>query len=743
MDSFSCLTVRGTRDSARPWERCGERRMETARGRERASARGAKKIDRTTTRARNVASRRGRRRDRARVRARTRRSPMPRTIARETRARAAESRGRLLAPRRERRAIARESTHRAAVRAARGRGLARGEAALSSELGRAAVVTSVHGARVKERASGRVDVRGDASARTFPSIKPPFKQPHRRRLLNNQLAWPLIKRAISLLLRLRLLLHRRVRLFPPLLDPLSQLNRVHEHALVQRRPTERIRTVAQEVSLDRLSVHDDAAARQRHRIRHRRLHDRIHELFRDLRGVFDLVHSSDLVLALAHLLHERAQRGEFARRRLERGRPLEVAQDLYPDLGSHDAPCDALAARFSAAASRLRRIPAIGAKIAARETLSGGARFFVKISSKFAASGPVVACPKTNSKLSRSRRKSSEDESKNALGRSSDMNSKTRSRVTDSSNMTVHFRWCCLPSGGVEQPVEELREELSVRATVEDEEPLEQRARAVGVRGRHDARERGVALRRRVHRRVDRDERPDVVVVADRVSPAPFLPEPDTLAQPQQNVRDRDPEPRVEAREQRRHHHIPRGVVLFKHGDELFVLKQDAHGLQHRVSYVRVHHPRVREVFHEQSDDAVHPGREAVERGRRRRERRVASPQGVERVDERLEVVGGNVRKETAAAATQDPRALRLLRGGVHLVVVVVVVVVVALGLGDVELGDVELDLFAVDVFALDAALPAGGGVVAAAAAAVHRREERRGAVRRGGEHPRLQLRAV
>ena len=165
MDSFSCLTVRGTRDSARPWERCGERRREEARGREWASARGAKKIDRTTTRARNVASRRGRRRDRARVRARTRRSPMPRTIARETRARAAESRGRLLAPRRERRAIARESTHRAAVRAARGRGLARGEAALSSELGRAAVVTSVHGARVKERASGRVDVRGDASAR--------------------------------------------------------------------------------------------------------------------------------------------------------------------------------------------------------------------------------------------------------------------------------------------------------------------------------------------------------------------------------------------------------------------------------------------------------------------------------------------------------------------------------------------------------------------------------------------------
>jgi hypothetical protein len=43
MDSFSCLTVRGTRDSARPWERCGERRREEARAREKASARGAKK----------------------------------------------------------------------------------------------------------------------------------------------------------------------------------------------------------------------------------------------------------------------------------------------------------------------------------------------------------------------------------------------------------------------------------------------------------------------------------------------------------------------------------------------------------------------------------------------------------------------------------------------------------------------------------------------------------------------------
>mmetsp|Transcript_2418 Transcript_2418/g.9363 ORF Transcript_2418/g.9363 Transcript_2418/m.9363 type:complete len:345 (+) Transcript_2418:966-2000(+) len=98
----------------------------------------------------------------------------------------------------------------------------------------------------------------------------------------------------------------------------------------------------------------------------------------------------------------------------------------------------------AAATSRFRIIPAMGARTGAREILSATktGSFMLSACSNSLASEPAPhACPRTKSKISTSRFMRMDAElSRNATGSSSVRNSSTRSRVTLSSSMTVHFR---------------------------------------------------------------------------------------------------------------------------------------------------------------------------------------------------------------------------------------------------------------------------------------------------------------
>mmetsp|Transcript_23320 Transcript_23320/g.57779 ORF Transcript_23320/g.57779 Transcript_23320/m.57779 type:complete len:363 (-) Transcript_23320:719-1807(-) len=114
-------------------------------------------------------------------------------------------------------------------------------------------------------------------------------------------------------------------------------------------------------------------------------------------------------------------------------------------------PTDAAVAR-SSASSRLSTMPAMGARIGARATFSRGASWALSVWSNSTASGPTVVWPSTKSNDSVRRRRASESELRNAAGISRARNSRTRSSVTLSSNMTVHLRWCCRVSDAARRP---------------------------------------------------------------------------------------------------------------------------------------------------------------------------------------------------------------------------------------------------------------------------------------------------
>mmetsp|Transcript_3605 Transcript_3605/g.16519 ORF Transcript_3605/g.16519 Transcript_3605/m.16519 type:complete len:504 (-) Transcript_3605:3280-4791(-) len=98
-----------------------------------------------------------------------------------------------------------------------------------------------------------------------------------------------------------------------------------------------------------------------------------------------------------------------------------------------------------AAISRFRMIPAMGARMGAREILSATktGSFMLSACSNSLASEPAPhVCPRTKSKISTSRfMRMDAWLSRNAAGSSRVRNSSTRSSVALSSSITVHFRW--------------------------------------------------------------------------------------------------------------------------------------------------------------------------------------------------------------------------------------------------------------------------------------------------------------
>mmetsp|Transcript_34159 Transcript_34159/g.87349 ORF Transcript_34159/g.87349 Transcript_34159/m.87349 type:complete len:293 (+) Transcript_34159:504-1382(+) len=136
--------------------------------------------------------------------------------------------------------------------------------------------------------------------------------------------------------------------------------------------------------------------------------------------------------------------------------------------GASCRACAASAARPSfevPARQRLTRMPTTGARITGRLILSRLTGPIASVASSRCASGPVVVWLSTKPSSSTRRVRFSAEPLRNTAGSSRLMNSRMRSRLTLSSNMMVHLRWCCWRSG-TRRPPAWLMSRSSLHATV-------------------------------------------------------------------------------------------------------------------------------------------------------------------------------------------------------------------------------------------------------------------------------------